>query len=281
VTPRGDPGPDECSTGPTEAPARRRGRRAVFAALTAVVVAAGVSAALVAGSNHQGRTGGPRAAAAVRVAASGSSTTGGLVRPSIPARTATSATSGASGGASRPEGTSAVASGRSGVSQIRPSGAVLVIPALGVRAPLIPTGAVGAPETAALTIPTDIHTVGWWDGTVSDGDRSVQENAPAPGQPGVALIAGHVDSAAAGPGALHDLGTLQVGDVIRIDDSTGGVSTWSVAAPPQTNLKTQLPPALWVTTGAPRLALVTCGGPFDPATGHYLDNVIVWASQVT
>ena len=145
---------------------------------------------------------------------------------------------------------------------------------------MIPTGAVGAPETAALTIPPDIHTVGWWDGTVSDGDRSVQENAPAPGQPGVALIAGHVDSAAAGPGALHDLGTLQVGDVIRIDDSTGGVSTWSVAAPPETNLKTQLPPALWVTTGAPRLALVTCGGPFDSATGHYLDNVIVWASQV-
>ena len=158
---------------------------------------------------------------------------------------------------------------------------MLVIPALGVRAPLLPTGAVGAPQTAALTIPPDIHTVGWWDGTVQDGDRSVQENAPAPGQPGVALIAGHVDSAAAGPGALHDLVTLQVGDLIRIDDSTGVVSTWSVDARPQTNLKTQLPPALWVTTGAPRLALVTCGGPFDSATGHYLDNVIVWASKVT
>ena len=28
----------------------------------------------------------------------------------------------------------------------------------------------------------------------------------------------------------------------------------------------------------PKLAIVTCGGPFDAATGHYLDNVIVWAT---
>lgn len=154
-----------------------------------------------------------------------------------------------------------------------------MIPALNIRAPLIPTGAVGAPETASLTIPADIHTVGWWDGTVHDGDRTVQEDAPAPGQPGVALIAGHVDSAAAGPGALHDLGNLNTGDLIQISDSAGHFSTWTVDAAPQTNLKTQLPAALWVTTGVPKLAVVTCGGPFDPATGHYEDNVIVWATQ--
>jgi hypothetical protein len=26
---------------------------------------------------------------------------------------------------------------------------------------------------------------------------------------------------------------------------------------------------------------VTCGGPFDSATGHYLDNIIVYAHLVT
>ena len=159
---------------------------------------------------------------------------------------------------------------------------MLVIPALGVRAPLLPTDAVRAPGDRRPAIPPDIHTVGWWDGTVQDGDRSVQENAPVP-PASPAWRSSWVTSirTAAGPGALHDLVTLQVGDLIRIDDSTGVVSTWSVDARPQTNLKTQLPPALWVTTGAPRLALVTCGGPFDSATGHYLDNVIVWASKVT
>jgi hypothetical protein len=39
--------------------------------------------------------------------------------------------------------------------------------------------------------------------------------------------------------------------------------------------KGALPGSLFATTGPPRLALVTCGGSFDPATGHYRDNVIV------
>ena len=170
-------------------------------------------------------------------------------------------------------------SSRPVVSHIETSGSLLIIPALNVRAPVTPTGAVGFPETASLTIPADVHTVGWWDGTVQDGDRIVHEDAPAPGQPGVALIAGHVDSAAEGPGALHDLANLKVGDTIEISNSAGPFNTWTVYAPPQIHLKTALPAALWVTTGAPKLALVTCGGPFDAATGHYQDNVIVWAGQ--
>jgi hypothetical protein len=152
-----------------------------------------------------------------------------------------------------------------------------VIPSLGVDAPLVPTGAVGAVGSAALTVPADIHTVAWWDGEVTDGPRTVREEAPKPGQPGVALVAGHIDSAVAGPGALYDLKDIQVGATIEIVSAGAPVSRWTVAAPPQTTLKTELPSALWVTSGPPKLALVTCGGPFDTSTGHYLDNVIVWA----
>jgi hypothetical protein len=96
----------------------------------------------------------------------------------------------------------------------------------------------------------------------------------------VAVIAGHVDSATNGPGALFSLKSLKVGDTIEIFDSTGHLSNWTVDAPPQTSLKAQLPADLWVTTGPPKLALVTCGDPFDSSTGHYLDNVIVWANQL-
>ena len=124
-----------------------------------------------------------------------------------------------------------------------------MIPALAVQAPLVPTGAVGDPGTAALTIPADIHQVGWWDGTVQDGDRTEHEDAPAPGQPGVAVIAGHVDSAAAGPGALYALADLKVGDIIEIFDSAGHRSVWAVDAAPQTVLKTQLPPPIVAGNG--------------------------------
>jgi hypothetical protein len=164
------------------------------------------------------------------------------------------------------------------VAAIDSSRALLEIPAIGVRAPLVPTGAKGAPGTASLTIPDNIHTVAWWDGSVVDGDRVVHENAPSPGQPGVAVIAGHIDSALAGPGALYNLKDLEKGDTIKIVDSLGHISTWTVSARPETTLKTTLPPALWVTNGPPKLAIVTCGGPFDKATGHYVDNVIVWAT---
>jgi hypothetical protein len=163
------------------------------------------------------------------------------------------------------------------VSRIDMSGSLLIIPYLRVRAPLVPTGAVGAPGTASLSIPSDIREVGWWDGKVRDASRTFQEDAPAPGQPGVAVIAGHVDSASAGPGALYDLSALEVGDIIKLQDSAGHASTWIVDAGPQTSLKTQLPSSLWATAGSPKLALVTCGGPFDEKTGHYIDNVVVWA----
>ncbi|HTW09872.1 MAG TPA: class F sortase [Acidimicrobiales bacterium] len=167
------------------------------------------------------------------------------------------------------------------VADIGPTGAVLVIPALAVRARIVPTGAVGRPGDAALSIPYDIRTVGWWDGLVLDGNRSLHEDAPRPGQPGVSLIAGHIDSAAAGPGALFYLSRLRPGDRIEVVGSGGATTDWVVDAPPETTLKTALPPALWVTKGPARLAIVTCGGPFDYQTGHYLDNVIVWAAEVT
>ena len=170
---------------------------------------------------------------------------------------------------------------RSSISEIEMSGSLLIIPSLHVRAPLVPTGAVGAPETASLMIPPDIHEVGWWDGEVRDGRRTIHEDAPAPGQPGVALIAGHVDSAANGPGALFDLRYLRAGDFIEISDSASHLSTWVVDGRPQMTPKAQLPPQLWVTKGPAQLALVTCGGPFDAATGHYVDNVIVWASELS
>jgi Sortase domain len=154
----------------------------------------------------------------------------------------------------------------------------LVIPQLGVHARLVATGAVGKPGTASLTIPSDVHTVGWWDGVVTHGTTRVRTAAPAPGDAGVAIIAGHVDSAAAGPGALYRLERLDVGDRIRIVGLDRRTTTWVVRSKPRLTLKASLPRTLFKTTGKPRLALVTCGGPFDAATGHYRDNLIAWAT---
>jgi hypothetical protein len=42
--------------------------------------------------------------------------------------------------------------------------------------------------------------------------------------------------------------------------------------------ETGLPASAFARDGAPRLVLITCGGPFDAATGNYEDNVVVYAT---
>jgi hypothetical protein len=163
------------------------------------------------------------------------------------------------------------------VSEVRGAGATLVIPALRVHAPVVATGAVDG----SMTIPADIHTVGWYDGTDSSTGTKTSAPTPWPGQPGVSLLAGHVDWAGEGPGALYYLGQLVPGDPIQVIGSNRESTYWRVSQPPIVISKANLPANIFVNTGPPRLAIVTCGGPFDAATGHYLDNVVVWATLTT
>ena len=45
--------------------------------------------------------------------------------------------------------------------------------------------------------------------------------------------------------------------------------------------KAEFPTALvYGPTRSPELRLVTCGGSFDSQTGHYLDNVVVFARRL-
>jgi sortase (surface protein transpeptidase) len=41
--------------------------------------------------------------------------------------------------------------------------------------------------------------------------------------------------------------------------------------------KSRLPTSIYSSAGRPRLVLVTCGGPFVPATGRYRDTIVVTA----
>jgi sortase (surface protein transpeptidase) len=163
------------------------------------------------------------------------------------------------------------------VSEIRGTGATLVIPALRVHAPVVATGAVDG----SMTIPADVHIVGWYDGTDNYRGTTYSVRTPWPGQPGVSVLAGHINWVGQGPGALYYIGQLVVGDPVEVIGSNQVATYWRVSQPPITLPKADLPSSLFVNTGPPKLALVTCGGPYDSATGHYLDNVIVWATPGT
>ncbi len=115
----------------------------------------------------------------------------------------------------------------------------------------MPTGLSGATAaTTSLDIPADVGTVGWWDGHWVSPTGLRTEAVPQPGEPGAAVLAGHVDSATAGPGALYHLDRLRTGDEIAVRGTNGVVSRWTVSQAPLVRSKGDLPATLWVNDGA-------------------------------
>ena len=138
---------------------------------------------------------------------------------------------------------------------------LISIPAIDVRAPVIP---LGLNSDGTLEVPTSITDTGWFRG------------GPEPGEPGASILVGHVDSTA-GPGVFYHLRALHRGDEIEIrlaDGSTVRFTVRSFFSTPKTEFPTD---RVYRHGGAPTLDLITCDGAFDQAAGHYLDNYVVVA----
>lgn len=145
--------------------------------------------------------------------------------------------------------------------------ATISIPALNVSAPILSE----SPSNGELTIPADVHNVGW------------DEQTPTPGQAGVTLLAGHVNWVGQGEGAMGEIGQLVPGDTVILDWQ-GHETTWSITTKPVLLSNKVAHPQLFTNQGPPTVALVTCGGPFTEIPGvggSYADNVIVEATPVT
>ena len=156
------------------------------------------------------------------------------------------------------------------VSPVTYSGVVprrLTIAQQHVTAAVVP---VLADASGNLAVPVDPNTLGWWAGGALPG-------SPA----GTVVIDGHVDSAAAGPGALFELRGIRLGAVVTVSGSPSALVTYRVTGLREYD-KNNLPAAeIFVRSGRPRLALITCGGPFDARTRHYRDNLVAYAVPVS
>jgi sortase (surface protein transpeptidase) len=101
-----------------------------------------------------------------------------------------------------------------------------------------------------------------------------------PGQKGPAVIAGHIDSTA-GAAVFYKLRYLTSGNRIDVTLADKQVAVFAVDGLQQT-AKTSFPTnSVYGPTPDASLRLITCGGVFDSATGHYLNNVIVYAHLVS
>ena len=138
------------------------------------------------------------------------------------------------------------------------------IPAIHVSAYV---GALRLDRDGRMQTPKNFANTGWY------------EPGPEPGEKGPAVITGHVDSKS-GPAVFYKLRRLRRGDMIRIvrADKTAvrfrveGLERW-----PKSEFPTH---KVFRKTRVSTLRLVTCSGNFDPSTGHYEDNTIVYAVRV-
>ncbi len=205
----------------------------------------------------------------------------GVVLLAVALRAQVSAPTPQSAGRIDPPGPSA--SGRAGPATAEPSGGssptrrqgpaplgasrpqTIAIPAIGITSKV---NAIGLADDGAIAVPQPgplLDQAAWF------------KNSPTPGQPGPAVIEGHVETEA-GPSVFFELGKVEPGQKILVTRADGKRLTFVVDAV-RDYLKSEFPTE--VVYGAkdlskPALRLITCSQ-FDPATRHHEGNQVVFA----
>jgi sortase (surface protein transpeptidase) len=101
-----------------------------------------------------------------------------------------------------------------------------------------------------------------------------------PGQIGTSVIEGHVDDRG-GPAVFFRLGALRPGDVIDVTLADGVTAVFRVTGVREFRKSSFPADAVYGPARYPALRLITCGGAYDYATGHYLSSTVVFASLAT
>jgi Sortase domain len=140
----------------------------------------------------------------------------------------------------------------------------VAIPAIGVRSRLLRLGLNPDGTIQVPSLLTSADEAAWY------------KYSATPGQRGTAVIEGHVDSYH-GPAVFFRLGALRPGNRIEVTLADGVTAVFLVTGVREYS-KDEFPAkTVYGPTGHPALRLITCGGDFDPATGHYLSSVVVFA----
>jgi hypothetical protein len=140
---------------------------------------------------------------------------------------------------------------------------VVEIPAIGVRSGL---SELGLDASGAIEAPNDFDVAGWFS------------LGPRPGQPGPAVIAGHVDSGD-GPAVFYRLHELAPGDEVIVRRADGTTIRFTVTDA-ESYAKDAFPTdSVYGPVPGPEVRLITCGGQFDRSRQQYRDNVVVYAAS--
>ncbi|WP_028801400.1 class F sortase [Streptomyces sp. 142MFCol3.1] len=141
----------------------------------------------------------------------------------------------------------------------------LIIPKISVDAPFTalsigPSGRLEPPPA------DDVNLVGWHAAGVS------------PGEPGTAIIAGHVDTKTSAA-VFVGLGELEEGDHFEVERADGRTARFVVDSS-ETFEKDDFPDSVYADTPQAQVRLITCAGSYDHAAEDYTENLVVFAHLV-
>lgn len=138
----------------------------------------------------------------------------------------------------------------------------VTLPGIGATSSLVP---VGLTPDGSMAVPS-VHTpkqAAWF------------EPGPEPGQPGPAVIVGHIDGDHI-PGVFFRLKDVHEGD--RVEVRSGGATLAFTVYRTALVAKDAFPAdEVFGHTDGPELRLITCGGDFDRAAHSYKGNTVVFA----
>ncbi len=142
----------------------------------------------------------------------------------------------------------------------------LSIPAIGAASELL---RLGLRADRSLEVPPD----------GPGAPASWYTESPTPGERGPAVLLGHVNATDGGKGVFADLRALKPGDRISVAREDGSTAEFQVLRG-EAYAKAAFPTAkVYGNTAGAELRLITCDG-YDPATGEFDDNYVVYAALV-
>ncbi|WP_336922205.1 class F sortase [Aquipuribacter sp. SD81] len=253
--------------------AARRPARTVLATVLGVLLVLGGGTAVVAGLSGRDAAAPPAVPVGGVSATPAPTASAPSPTPTAPAATGAAAGDGAQGRAlAAPP--SATPSPEPSTSSPAPVAAAPVAAPVAVRVPAAAISSellhLGLQDDGTLEVPEgpDFDTAAWFDGS------------PRPGEVGPAVLLGHVSSAARGPSVFYELGDLRPGDRVEVDRADGTTAAFEVYEVQQFPKEGFPTLQVYGNTPGPELRLITCGGTIAESTGHFEDNVVIFAREV-
>lgn len=141
--------------------------------------------------------------------------------------------------------------------------ASLDIPAIDLKANV---ESVGLKENGEMAVTESFDTTGWY------------EQGYNPGEPGNAVIGGHVDSRK-GPAVFYELHKLSLGDEVKVTSRTGETRTFVVTDKKEYPWDEAPLNSIFGYTHRSSLNLITCTGDFDQSSRNYSKRLVIYTEM--